>query len=128
MPSPSELNARGEAAVQAAFRDIDALAYRRGPYLNKRKARDFLERPILMENVQRGLSVASSASLIAWGDHILEMYRGKPIAGFGFGGEYRLTEARALRIVGRWFRRFEIAPLVPEYAAEARRDAMMGAM
>jgi hypothetical protein len=110
---PLSLQSRGEDAMQAAIAAVGLVAYQSTHRALKARARKYMREPMHLEWIYPDLSLADATQTEAIADHLLEQ---RMIRGFTH---------HALRIIARWKRRFEHATLPAEYAAEARRDAVM---
>jgi hypothetical protein len=89
-PSPDAFDSVARCAVAA---------------LVKRRARALAQNPTALESVLPGLSEAVPETLIAVARKILEGERQAPRRWFGFGGEVRALNAKALLLLGRLRRR-----------------------
>jgi hypothetical protein len=91
---------------QAATLDaIRAQARRSAAHMLKRRARDFARRPFDLENLYPGLAAASPKLMIAIAEHLLTMEMQTPQRWFGFGGEVKMLNAKAVLLLGRCLRR-----------------------
>jgi hypothetical protein len=91
-----------EAATLDAIR---AQARRSAAHMLKRRARDFAKRPFDLENLYPGLAAASPNLMIAIAEHLLTMEAHAPQRWFGFGGEVKMLNAKAVLLLGRCLRR-----------------------
>ncbi len=86
----------------AAFESIARAAV---ATLVKRRARALAQNPASLDSVLPGLSCALPDALIAVARKILDVERQSPQRWFGFGGEVRALNAKALLLLGRARRR-----------------------
>jgi hypothetical protein len=73
--------------------------------LVKRRARALAQDPATLDAVVPGLSCALPEAMIAIAQRALELERERPQRWFGFGGEVRALNAKALLLLGRARRR-----------------------
>ena len=85
--------------------DLAAAARRSVRHIIKTRARHYARRPMTLEALHPGLSMASPATLLAIAEHLVERETLSPRRWFGFGGEVNLVNARAARLLGRAARR-----------------------
>lgn len=94
-------------ALSHAYASIQRQAKRTVGFFIKCRVREYRRRPMMLEVLSPHLSCANGVRLIAWGEHLLERERLMPQRWFGFGGEVRSINARAVILLGRFYRRFE---------------------
>lgn len=92
--------------------DLAAPARRAAAHMIKMRSRHYARRPMALDALHPGLSVASPATLVAIAAHLVEREERSPRRWFGFGGEVNLVNARAALLLGRAQRR-----LAGHYAA-----------
>ncbi len=73
--------------------------------LVKRRARALAQNPASLDGVLPGLSIALPETMIAVARKILDGERQRPQRWFGFGGEVRALNAKAVLLLGRARRR-----------------------
>lgn len=85
--------------------DLAAPARRAAAHMVKMRARYYGRRPMALDALFPGLSMATPASLVAIASHLVERESRSPRRWFGFGGEVNLVNARAALLLGRVQRR-----------------------
>ena len=85
--------------------DFAAAARRAACHLVKTRARHYARRPLALEALFPGLSIAPPRTLVAVAAHLVERETRSPRRWFGFGGEVNLVNARAALLLGRALRR-----------------------
>ncbi len=88
--------------------DLAGAARRATCNVVKARARLYRRRPSALEALYPGLSMVTSATLVAIAEHLVERERQSPRRWFGFGGEINLINAQAARLLGRAERRQEL--------------------
>ena len=86
---------------------VKATARRAATHMVKVRARHYDRRPMALEALHPGLSGATTPTLIAIAEHLVERETRSPRRWFGFGGEVTLLNARAALLLGRARRRAE---------------------
>lgn len=89
-------------ALDLAF---DSIARGAVSALVKRRARALAKDPATLESVMPGLASAPPETMIALARQVLETERQRPQRWFGFGGEVRAVNAKAVLLLGRTRRR-----------------------
>lgn len=99
MPNPTlSVPSRPEEALDSVARAAIAA-------LVKHRARALARDPAALDSILPGLSGARPEAMIAVARHMLEIERAVPQRWFGFGGEVRALNAKALLLLARARRR-----------------------
>lgn len=85
--------------------DMRAAAVRAASHMVKMRARHYVRRPMTLDSLHPGLSMATPATLVAIAEHLVEREARSPRRWFGFGGEVGLVNARAALLLGRALRK-----------------------
>jgi hypothetical protein len=110
MPIAPAQNASPRDGIDLAF---DKIAYGAVAVLVKQRARALAKDSAALEAVMPGLAGASAEVMIASARQILDKERQNPRRWFGFGGEIRALNAKAVLLLGRTRRRAETNRLGP---------------
>ena len=90
--------------------DIAAAARRAACHVVKARARFYDRRPVALDALHPGLSMAAPATLVAVATHLVAREGRSPRRWFGFGGEVSLVNARAALLLGRLRRARRMPP------------------
>jgi len=91
--------------AESPDRDLDRIARSAVAALVKRRARALARDPATLDSVLPGLSGARPQAMITIARRLLDAERQRPQRWFGFGGEVRALNAKALLLLGRARRR-----------------------